>query len=579
MKRHKKKKSNTIFKMANRSFKASVIALLVLVLLAVVFHMVLRYTHSAFNASPISAFVQYKDWCELIDDKTYLDDNEISSLENYPTLVFQDGTVTFNIKNYDDFHMDYVYTGDEKFVYSSNDLWDKLIKTGQQYPETNTSHGWVKTMSNSVTLSRDGWYTVFGIWNEDGRKNYIVDCFNRNMHFVSTVNEEAIAAYKRWSKNKNAAKPVDGIENYLLVGADKWSRKTENDVFSDTVIVVTVNHTNHTVSFTSILKETYVYIPGIGAGRITNAYNCGGMELLLQTVRENFGIAINNYFAFDYQFFIGFVDAVGGVEFELNEAEIPHINAYIDSLYEQYSLADRPENHYIESNERIQKLDGVQALSYLRNYYMGDFARAERYKAFLNEMRSKVSLRNFAYLVNEVYPLITTDLIYSDYKNLLFDAQLFEKYDVSYASVPETNRIADFKENGAYSVLLADDEEVQEVVRRVSITGNYHFDPTNLYDILAVCFWTIVALLALFAIYLAFVHKYKVIYICGVRTYTKEKKYRFGKKIHVFHNHLPCKVIGYYADPEMKVELDEDYRMPMKTLLVYVRVQETVSES
>lgn len=578
MKSKEKKSKRFTLKMMNSWLKGSIIALVVLTILAVVFVAVLRYTNSRLNIEPVSAFVKYADWCEPINDATYLDSAQISTLEGYPTLTFENGTVSFNIKECDDFHMTYIYTGSEKFVYA-DDLWDKLVKEGKKHPEVNSSQGWMATNANSVKLTRDGWYTVFGIWYENGQKHYIVNCFNKNMRFVNAINEEAIAAYERWSENKNSVKAKEGIEHYLIVGADEWTKNVQDDIFSDAIILATVNHTNKSLSFTSISKETYVYIPGIGAGRIANAYHCGGIELLLQTVRENFGIDIDNYFAFDYECFISLVDAFGGVDFALDETEAAHINHYVDLLYQQYDLSGTAKDHYITAADgSAVKLDGIQALSYLRSYYEGDFARAERYQQLLENLRPAASLKNIAFLAREVFPHISTDLEFEEYRELLFDAQIAKAYSISYTSIPETNRIADFKENGQYTVLLTSKEEVQQLSKRLNDNGGFHPDPTNLHDILAVCFWSANALLVALMIYLIFAHQYKVVFILDNQTYTKAKRYRFGKKVHLYHNDLPGKIVGFYANPEMTLELDEDTTMPMKTLVVYAKAKKDDSK-
>lgn len=76
-------------------------------------------------------------------------------------------------------------------------------------------------------------------------------------------------AYDTWMDNKRYAQPVSGVKNFLFIGADHWDRNELTKSYSDYMVLATVNTKNREVSFTTILKESYVYIPSIGCGRLT----------------------------------------------------------------------------------------------------------------------------------------------------------------------------------------------------------------------------------------------------------------------------------------------------------------------
>ena len=573
-----KELKTALTKKLNGWFKASIAILIILSVLASVFIIALHYTYKNLNIAPISAFVKYSDWYKPIDDDTYLNSSNTVVSRDNPVFAMNGKTVYMDAKGNDNPALYYIYTGDEKFVYSSGDLWDKLVQIGRKYPKINTQKGFVRLgEEDSFQMTADGWYTVIGVWYENGVRYEMNDNFNRKYQNANAMNGETVKAYERWKSNKDNIRSSNGIKNYLLVGADEWTRKTEDEIFSDTVILATVNHTKKTVTFSSILKEAYVYIPGVGAGRLTDAYNCGGIELLIKTVSENFGVKIDNYSLFDYKFFISFVDALGGLDIKLDQKQIKNTNSYINYLYEQYDLKGSPKDHYIDNSDK--KLDGIQALSYLRHYYEGDFPRAERYKQCLKEMALKIQVNDLPFLVKNIYPYITTDFSYKEYRDLLFDSVLLLKYDTNYNSYPSTNRLADFKENGKYNVLLLNDGEVQNVNKVCKTTGKFDPNPKSFYDKLKMYFFIAIAVIVLVMIYLAFIHKYKVVYIVSGKRYTKKRRYRFGQKAHIYHFDLPVKVKGLYADADMMLEFGEVYKMPMHSLYVYVKATDESRET
>ena len=51
---------------------------------------------------------------------------------------------------------------------------------------------------------------------------------------------------------------------------------------------------------TSIMRDSYVTIPGYGENRINEAYSRGGAALLIQTIEENYKLGIDYYAQVDF---------------------------------------------------------------------------------------------------------------------------------------------------------------------------------------------------------------------------------------------------------------------------------------
>ena len=119
----------------------------------------------------------------------------------------------------------------------------------------------------------------------------------------------------------------EGVVNLLLIGSD--SRENVEGSRSDAMILLTISSKTKTIHMTSLLRDIYVDIPGREGNRLNAAYAFGGAELLLETVNENFDVAVNRYMLVDFEAFANLVDGVGGVDLALTGPELEYVNAYL----------------------------------------------------------------------------------------------------------------------------------------------------------------------------------------------------------------------------------------------------------
>ena len=89
------------------------------------------------------------------------------------------------------------------------------------------------------------------------------------------------------------------VENtYTLLaigGASPEEEEQGGRADADAVITMTINHNSEEVILYSFHTDMYVEIPGVGGGRLGNAYAVGGGPLLTEVMEKNYGIRINNY--------------------------------------------------------------------------------------------------------------------------------------------------------------------------------------------------------------------------------------------------------------------------------------------
>jgi len=187
----------------------------------------------------------------------------------------------------------------------------------------------------------------------------------------------------------------------------------------------------------SLMRDTYVQVPGYGGCKLNAAYSYGGPELLMDTIEENFYIDVDDYISINFLSFAGIVDAVGGVEIEINEDEAYAINALLDSK-EGVSMFGTPEESDYLYSAGTYKLNGKQALCYSRLRKVGnaDFERTERQRTVLTEIFNSFKPSSLISLLGESFPNLTTNMSTLDMYLLSLRLPFLLGYDTQQFRIP-----------------------------------------------------------------------------------------------------------------------------------------------
>lgn len=245
----------------------------------------------------------------------------------------------------------------------------------------------------------------------------------------------------------------DDMINILLIGQDR--RPGETRARSDSMILCTVNRDSKTIILTSFMRDLYVKIPGYGSNRINASYAWGGMELLNQTLEQNFGIYVDGNVEVDFNQFASIVDLLGGVPMELRSDEASYINSDTGS-----SLSSG-----------MQLLSGKQALSYSRIRKLdadGDFSRTNRQRKVIGALFDQVKgsgLTTLLGLLDEVLPMVTTDM--SNGEILGYAAKVFPMFSgatITSQRVPADDAFYYAMIDGM-SVLVADMDKTRQMLQ------------------------------------------------------------------------------------------------------------------
>ena len=185
--------------------------------------------------------------------------------------------------------------------------------------------------------------------------------------------------------------PEDGLPsgrlNVLLLGLDALSDTGQR---SDAMIVASVGYGG--VRLTSLMRDTMVNIPGHGRQKLNAAFSIGGAELAMRTINETFHLNITNYIAADFRALVDVIDALGGVEVEVDQGELKYLNRYAKNTFRVLEKLDATRYGHYASSDPIyttgtMRLNGLFATGYCRiRYSDSDYVRTGRQREVLAAM-------------------------------------------------------------------------------------------------------------------------------------------------------------------------------------------------
>lgn len=255
---------------------------------------------------------------------------------------------------------------------------------------------------------------------------------------ISSVKEHA-GEQKTYSFH--GEKDRHGGTNILIIGSDT---RGEESARSDTIMIVQYHPGKHSYKLISIMRDTYVNIPGHGKNKINAAFAFGGPELLRQTIKDNFNIDTQYYAIVDFEGFVKLIDEAfpQGVTIEVEK----EMNEYIN----------------VPLKPGVQQLNGEELLGYVRFRHdaMGDFDRVKRQQKVLKEAADQfVSLQTLAKLpklIGVMQPFISTNLEPSDFIYIGKDYFVSSNREIDTLRIPVEGKFYPQRISGVGEVLQAD---------------------------------------------------------------------------------------------------------------------------
>lgn len=219
---------------------------------------------------------------------------------------------------------------------------------------------------------------------------------------------------------------LKGFSNIALFGVDSRDGSLEGETRSDSIMVVSINHDTKKIKIASIYRDLCVRVPGNGYTKATHAYAYGGAELAMSTLNTNFDLNITEFATVDFAVLADLIDALGGIEIDVSDAEFSLIN---DLIKEQNKVTGSASSYL--DGPGLQLLNGTQATAYARIRKIdSDYARAERQRLVLSKMFEKAkgaSIGTLLNIIDTVLPEVYTNMGNSD---LIMLAKDLFSYDI-----------------------------------------------------------------------------------------------------------------------------------------------------
>ena len=252
--------------------------------------------------------------------------------------------------------------------------------------------------------------------------------------------------------------PAASAQNILLLGSDlRGDIDSIDDIAgqrSDTMMVAHVSADRQNVTVMSIMRDSWVDIPGHGEAKINAALSYGGVPLAVQVVETLIGARIDHIAIVDFESFKGLTDAVGGVDVDNPKTfESTHLSGHTFP-------------------QGVVHMNGEEALAFARERYAfadGDYQRVRNQQIFMKAVISKVLSADTALnpgrlseVIDAVAPYLTVDAgLTSGYAAQLgFELREVRQDDISFFTVPTlgTGTSAD-----GQSIVLLDEAGIAEV--------------------------------------------------------------------------------------------------------------------
>ena len=192
------------------------------------------------------------------------------------------------------------------------------------------------------------------------------------------------------ASNTKSVDPIpqpDGQINIVLLGSDQKYKGYVGR--TDTIILVTVNTKEDTISVTSFPRDLYIYIPNWTSQRINTAFSHGGFSSLQKTFLHNFGFKPDYYVLINLQAFEYIINNLGGIYMKVPQ-----------------TICDNNWNHGLfhcvyPGNQHFY---GKEALWYVRSRKTtNDFSRNVRQQQVLNGILDRLFALNTISKIPKLY--------------------------------------------------------------------------------------------------------------------------------------------------------------------------------
>lgn len=166
-----------------------------------------------------------------------------------------------------------------------------------------------------------------------------------------------------------------GTKSFLILGMDNYGSLDETGR-SDVTMLVQVDFSKTKISAVTFARDMFIENENGYLTKINTVVRNKDEQMLCKLIEQNFGIPIDGWFRVNFTSVIELVDAIGGAEVELTQAEVNYLARLGLDVYDENPLA-----------EGKSRLNGAQALAYARCRKLdNDLGRGERQGKLISAM-------------------------------------------------------------------------------------------------------------------------------------------------------------------------------------------------
>lgn len=269
---------------------------------------------------------------------------------------------------------------------------------------------------------------------------------------------------------------MSGYLNIALFGLDtRTAGQLGKGNRSDTIIIASINNDTKEVKLVSVFRDTYLNLTNGKYNKCNLAYGGGGPTQAMNMLNTNLDLDIQYYVSVDFAALTKVIDELGGIEIDVDEEELKHLNNYTVETSEVTGVETTK-----LTSPGLQLLDGVQATSYCRIRYTAgdDFKRTERQREVIMEIVSKAKktdMTTINNIINTVFSMIATN--YTNDQLLELAPQMIGYEIVDTQGFPFDRTTGNIKGKGSCVIPVNLAENVKQL--HEYLFNNYSYTPSS----------------------------------------------------------------------------------------------------
>lgn len=254
--------------------------------------------------------------------------------------------------------------------------------------------------------------TVFYVWfkvDQNGfikkfSKNSLVRMYLSNVAADDYEEKVQDTAFNKENvtTNKEIGEEIETYRNIALFGIDSRNSAFDDQVHSDSIIIVSINNKTGEVKLASVYRDTMLKMKNRQGEEVYTKANAaffmGGAENAVSMLNINLDLNITDYAVVNFTGLTKIIDALGGIDVTITPQEKFYINGYLVETRE-ITRMDAPD---IAESGHVH-LSGLQATAYCRIRYVTftdedgtdyhyDMGRTARQRSVLKKLVAKAKL-------------------------------------------------------------------------------------------------------------------------------------------------------------------------------------------